>query len=179
MREPVLGFRCGDGGAMRHGNPPLCYSVRAGWTRSGCGSGEVLGGDLVRRVLGLPEDFDHVPALPIVDGLDGVDATGEGLAGEGGFVGAPEMGDVAEGLGLIFELVLGDDGVVVFGDGGDSVVDGEDVGAGGGVGDRSHVGEEELAEAGAVFVGGAGDGFVDGGDELVEGGCWRAGGWGR
>ncbi len=157
MREPVLGFS--------HGRR---------WVRLG----EVLGGDFVGCVFGLPDDFNDVPGLPIVNGLDGVDATGEGLAGEGGFVGAPEMGDVAEGLGLIFELVLGDNGVVVFGDGGDPVIDAEDVGADGADGDETHVGKEELAEAGAVFVGGAGDGVVDGGDELVEGGCWWAGGWG-
>ena len=136
-------------------------------------SGEVLGGDFFGGIFGLPEDFDDVPALPIVDSLDGVDAAGEGLAGEGGGVGAPEMGDVAESLGLIFELMLGDDGVVVFGDGGDPVVDGQDVGAGSADGDQADVGKEDLAKAGAVFVGGAGDGVVDGGDELVE----SCGGW--
>jgi len=83
------------------------------------------------------------------------------------------MGDGAEGLGLKFELVLGDEGVVVFGDGGDPVVDGEDVGAGWADGDKAGIGAEDLAEAGAVFIGGAGDGLVDGGNELVEGG----GGW--
>ena len=157
--------------------PRLCL-LRCGGGWRGCELRQILGGDFVRGVFGLPDDFDDVPALAIVDGLDGVDAAGEGLAGEGGFVGAPEMGNGSEGLGLIFELVFGDDFVVVFGDGGDPVVDGEDVGAGGANGDETRVREEELAEAGAVFAGGTGDGSVDGGDELVEGvGGW-AGGWG-
>jgi len=118
-----------------------------------------------------------VPALAIVDRLDGVDAAGEGFAGEGGRVGAPEMGDVAEGLGLIFDLVLGVDGVTIFCDGCDPVIDGEDVGAVGADGDEASVGEEELLPAGAVLVGGTGDCAVDGGDELVEGvGGWAGGG---
>jgi hypothetical protein len=105
---------------------------------------------LIRCVFGLPEDFDDVPALSVVDGLDGVDAAGERLAGEGSGVGAPEMGDVAESFGLIFDLVFGDDFVAVFGNAGDPVIDGEGVRAVGGDGDEPCVGEENLAEAGAV-----------------------------
>jgi hypothetical protein len=132
-----------------------------------------LGGDLVGGVLGLPEDLEDVPVLSVVDGLDRVDAAREGLAGQGGGVGAPEMGDVAEGFGLIFNLVFGDDFVAVFGDGCDPVIDGEDARAVGADGNEARGGQQKLLHAGAVFVCGAGDSGVEGDDELVEGG----GGW--
>jgi hypothetical protein len=128
-----------------------------------------LGRDFVGGVFGLPDDLDDVPALSIVDSLNGVDAAGEWFAGEGSAVGAPEMGDVAESLGLKFELMLGNDLVAVFGDRCDPVIDGEDVGASDAHRDQAHIGKENLAKAGAVFVGRTGDGFVDGGDELIEG----------
>ena len=138
-------------------------------------SGQVLGGDLVGGVLGLPEDFEDVPVLSVKDCLDGVDAAGEGLAGQGGGVGAPEMGDVAEGFGLNFNLVFGDDFVAVFGDGCDPVIKGEDARTVGADRNKAHVGQQKLLHAGAVFVGGAGDGGVEGDDELVEGGSGGAG----
>ena len=139
-----------------------------------------MGGDLVGGVLGLPEDLEDVPVLSVEDGLDGVDAAGEGLAGEVRGVGAPEMGDVAEGFGLNFDLVFGDDFVAVFGDGCDPVIEGEDVRAVGADGNEAHVGQQKLFHAGAVFVGGTADGVVEGNDELIEGcGGWaRRGGWG-
>ncbi len=134
---------------------------------------EILGGDLIGGVLGLPKNLDYMPVLAVVDGLDGVDAASERLAGERSGVGTPEMGDLAKGFRLIFDLMLGDDFVAVFGNGGNPVVDGENVWAVGADGDEAHVGKEDLAETGTVLVGGAGDGVVQSDDELVEGG----GGW--
>ena len=86
------------------------------------------------------------------------------------------MGDVAIGFRLVFDLLLGDGFVAVFGDGGDPVIDGKEAGSGGADGDETRAGEEKRAKTGAVFGGGAGDGGVEGGDELIEGGSGRAGG---
>src|ERR1700691_1349951 len=122
--------------------------------------GQVLGWDLVGSVFGLPQDLDDVPALSVVDGLDGVDAAGDGLAGEGSGVGAPEVGDVAEGLGPDFDLVLGDDRIAIFRDGSDPVIDGENARSVGADGDEARFGKEELSHAAAVSIGGAGDGAV-------------------
>ena len=139
-------------------------------------SGQIWRGDGGGRVFGLPEDFDDMPVLSIVDGLDGVDAASDGFAGEGGAVGAPDMGDAAEGFGLIFELVLGDNFIAVFLDRRDPVIDSEHAGAGGSDGDEPRAGDENLTEAGAIFAGGAGDGGIESGDEGVEGGGGRTDG---
>lgn len=128
-----------------------------------------MGWDFFRCVLSLPENFDDVPVLSVINRLDGIDATRQGLASQRRGIRAPEMGDVAEGFRLKFDLLLADLSIAIFGNGGDPVVDGEDARPGGAYRDQAHVREENLAEAAAIFVGGTGDRIIDGGDELVEG----------
>jgi hypothetical protein len=148
-----------------------------------CWLGKVFCGDGVGGDFGLPGDFDDVPLLAVVEGLDAVDAAVGGLvvAADFGFVGAPEVGDVGPGLGADVELMFVEHVGAALGNGVDPIFNGEDAGRGCAVGrdadgDQARVGKEECAEAGAVSVGGAGNGRVDGLDELVERGCGGAGG---
>jgi hypothetical protein len=135
-------------------------------------SGQV-GGQRVGGSFFVPEDAEDVPAVLVVEELDGVDAASEGFFGGGvaGFVAGENLGHVAETVDFV------DDGVFVEGVGFE-VAGGEiDVFVGahqaGGVvgrffGDGSEAGVfgEERAEAVPVAVaGGAGD---DGGAEAVR-----------
>jgi len=160
---------------------------KSGWNR-GARLREVFRRDGVGGGLGLPEDFDDLPALAVEDGLNAVDAAVENFAfgglafgGGAGFVGAPEVGHVGPGFGADLDLMLVKDGAAALGHGVDPAVDGEEDGGGRAVGgdadgDEAGVGEKKLAEAGAVLVGGAADRGVNGRDELVERGGGGTGG---
>lgn len=134
---------------------------------------KVLGGDGVGGGFGVPEDVDYPVAVAVFEELEAVDAAGEGGGvggGVAGFVGAPDLDDVAE----LFDVVV--DGVLEEAVGGhfragagDVAVDGEDdgvgvmgIGGGGDGGDEAGVGKEEGAHAvpvaGLAF--GAGDDVV-------------------
>jgi hypothetical protein len=152
---------------------------------SRCMPGEVIwqvfGGDGVGWGFGVPIDVDDPVAFAVLEELEAVDAAGEGSGVVGvvaGFVGAPDLDDVAELLDLIVDGMFEEAGRGHSDTAaGDVTVDGEEdgvsVGGGaawggghGGGGDEAGVGEEERTHAVPVagLALGAGYNAVDGGE---------------
>jgi hypothetical protein len=144
--------------------------------RGGGARGEV-GGEWVGGGFFVPEDAEDVPAVLVVEKLDGVYAAGEGffVGGVAGFIAAENLGHVAEAVDLVddglfvegvsFEVAAGE--IDVF-------VDGQEAGrmVGGFLrdGSEARVFGEEGAEAVVVAVaGGARDDGVKGGEDGVDG----------
>lgn len=77
----------------------------------GGGAGGQVGRERVGGGFFVPEDAEDVPAVLVVEELDGVDAAGEGffVGGVAGFVAAEDLGHVAEAVDFV------DDGVFVEG----------------------------------------------------------------
>jgi collagen type III alpha len=148
--------------------------------------GKVFWGDGGGGRFGVPEDVDDPVAVAVLEELEAVDASGEGGGvgwGVAGFVGAPDLDDVAELLGdVVGGFFVEAHGGHAGGGAGDVAVDGEGegvgVGAGGEGGDEAGVGEEEGAHAVPVagLALGAGDDGVDGVEEGVR--CGYVGGLG-
>jgi hypothetical protein len=155
------------------GAAPRCELLGDG----GGGAGGQVGGEWVGWGVFIPEDAEDVPAVLVVEELDGIDAAGEGffVVGVAGFVAAEDLGHVAEAVDFV------DDGVFVesvsfeIGSGAvDVVVDIQQARGVVGVffGDRGQAGvfREEGAETVPIAIaGGAGNDGVEGGEDRVEG----------
>ena len=155
------------------GAAPRCELLGDG----GGGAGGQVGGEWVGWGFFVPEDAEDVPAVLVVEELDGIDAAGEGffVGGVAGFVAGEDLGDVAEAVdfvddgifveGMRFEVAAGEGDVFVGAHEAGGVV-----GRFFGDGSEAGVFGEEGAEARPVsLAGGAGDDGVESGEDGVDG----------
>src|SRR6202020_736051 len=103
------------------GAAPRCGLLGDG----GGGAGGQVGGERVGGGFFVPEDAEDVPAVLVVEELDGIDAACEGffVGGVAGFVAGEDLGDVAEAVDFVddggfvesvgFEVAAGGIDVVV------------------------------------------------------------------